>query len=293
MDAPGVHAEGTAGCAAALGGDGHLRRAGGVGVLVQFTPARPRRAHCHFRRVGHRQRSDAASDARHPPARGSIRVRRGDRFTEGAGERPREPGGAARDYGTERRLYGGGHGRRGARRGNRTDRQRAQSSISAGVWLRPAGRWAVANDSGPHEERRTFHACAARVLRRPVIEWGNVESAMTRVRKVLIVDDEPPVRTLLARWLTAWGYAVREAATAQEALDIMAADPADIVLSDINMPEQDGLWLAEQVHARWPAAAIVMSTGRDDPEAVRKSRIAGAVGYVIKPFDPVMVRETV
>jgi CheY-like chemotaxis protein len=116
---------------------------------------------------------------------------------------------------------------------------------------------------------------------------------MTRVRKVLIVDDEPPVRTLLARWLTGWGYAVREAATAQEALDIMVADPADIVLSDINMPEQDGLWLAEQVHARWPAAAIVMSTGRDDPEAVRKSRIAGAVGYVIKPFDPVMVRETV
>lgn len=98
---------------------------------------------------------------------------------------------------------------------------------------------------------------------------------------------------LLTRWLRGWGYAVRDAATAQEALDIMAADPADIVFSDINMPERDGLWLAGQIHARWPIAAIIMSTAHDEPEIVRQSRLAGAVAYVIKPFDPVMVRETV
>jgi len=70
----------------------------------------------------------------------------------------------------------------------------------------------------------------------------------------------------------------------------MAADPADIVLCDINMPEHDGLWLAEQVHAQWPTTAVIMSTARDDSETVRTSRKIGAVAYVIKPFDPVMLR---
>jgi len=49
------------------------------------------------------------------------------------------------------------------------------------------------------------------------------------------------------------------------------------------MPERDGLWLAEQVHARWPHAAIVMSTAHQDPHIVQTSRKVGAVAYVTKP----------
>jgi CheY-like chemotaxis protein len=114
---------------------------------------------------------------------------------------------------------------------------------------------------------------------------------MTQGKKVLIVDDEPPIRVILTRWLTGWGYGVRDVGGAVEALDVMATEPADIVLCDINMPEHDGLWLAEQVHAQWPQTAIVMSTGRDDPPTVRTSRRLGAVAYVLKPFDPVLLRE--
>lgn len=114
---------------------------------------------------------------------------------------------------------------------------------------------------------------------------------MAQGGKVLIVDDEPPIRVLLTRWLTGWGYGVRDVGSAVEALDVMATEPADIVLCDINMPEHDGLWLAEQLHARWPQTAVIMSTARDDPKTVRTSRTAGAVAYVIKPFDPVMLRE--
>lgn len=113
---------------------------------------------------------------------------------------------------------------------------------------------------------------------------------MKKPGRVLIVDDEPPVRALLARWLTRWGCTVADAGSASQALALMAANPADILLCDVNMPEQDGVWLAEQVHARWPQTAIVMSTGRDDPETVRASRKAGAVAYVLKPFDPVLLR---
>lgn len=108
---------------------------------------------------------------------------------------------------------------------------------------------------------------------------------------VLIVDDEPPIRMILTRWLTGWGYRVRDVGSAVEALDVMAAEPADIVLCDIAMPEHDGLWLAEQLHTRWPQTAIVMSTGRDDPQTVRTSRKLGAVAYVTKPFDPDLLRQ--
>ena len=73
----------------------------------------------------------------------------------------------------------------------------------------------------------------------------------------------------------------------------MAGDPADIVLCDVAMLEHDGLWLAEQLHARWPHTAIIMSTGRDDPHTVRTSRKVGAVAYVTKPFDPDLVRQAV
>ena len=114
---------------------------------------------------------------------------------------------------------------------------------------------------------------------------------MAQAERVLIVDDELPVRTLLARWLTGWGYRIKHVGSADEALDAMAAEPADILLSDVTMPEHDGLWLAEQVHTRWPKTAIIMSTAHDDADTVRTSRKLGAVAYVIKPFDPVMLRE--
>ena len=109
--------------------------------------------------------------------------------------------------------------------------------------------------------------------------------------RVLIVDDELPIRTLLARMITGWGYGVRHVGSAVEALEVMAAEPADILLCDVSMPEHDGLWLAEQVHARGPSTAIVMSTAHDDTQTVRTSRKLGAVAYVLKPLDPVMLRE--
>ena len=114
---------------------------------------------------------------------------------------------------------------------------------------------------------------------------------MARSLHVLVVDDEPPIRTILTRWLQAWGYDVTPAASAIEALDAMASKPADIVLCDIAMPERDGFWLAERVRTRWPQTAIVMVTAQDDVHTVRKSRQMGAVDYVRKPFDEALLRQ--
>ena len=114
---------------------------------------------------------------------------------------------------------------------------------------------------------------------------------MARSGLVLIVDDEPPIRGLLTRWLAKWGYDVREAGSAVEALDAMAAEPAGILLCDVTMPEHDGLWLAERVHPRWPRTAIIMCSGHDDLQTVRTSRTLGATAYVTKPFDPGLLRQ--
>jgi CheY-like chemotaxis protein len=113
----------------------------------------------------------------------------------------------------------------------------------------------------------------------------------TRREKVLVVDDEAGIRMLLTRMLQDWGYGVRDVGSATEALQLIASDPPEIVLCDVSMPEHDGLWLAEQVHARWPHIAIIMSTAHQDPHTVRTSRKVGAVAYVTKPFVPYLVQE--
>jgi len=116
---------------------------------------------------------------------------------------------------------------------------------------------------------------------------------MTSKHEILVVDDEQPIRAILTRWLTRWGYEVREAGNAAEALDAMSAVPAGIIVCDIGMPDHDGLWLAEQVHERWPATAVIMGTGIDESVIVRTSRRVGAVAYVTKPFDADLLRQAI
>jgi len=109
--------------------------------------------------------------------------------------------------------------------------------------------------------------------------------------KVLVVDDDIRIRLLLTRLLTGWGYAVGHAGSAEEALEVMTSEPADILLSDIAMPRHDGLWLLQQARGRWPHTAIVMITAHQDAPTVQASRKMGAVGYVTKPIVAYMLRE--
>jgi two-component system response regulator FlrC len=108
---------------------------------------------------------------------------------------------------------------------------------------------------------------------------------------VLVVDDEDAIRRLLTRWLTGWGYEAKEAANAEDALEIMATEPADIMLCDVMMPVHDGIWLAEQVRGRWPQTAVIMASSAQDMETVMRMRKQGAVDYVTKPFGREMLRQ--
>jgi CheY-like chemotaxis protein len=108
---------------------------------------------------------------------------------------------------------------------------------------------------------------------------------------VLIVDDEPVVREFMARCLSDWGYAVQEAASADEAMDFMVARPASVVLCDVKMPGHDGFWLADRLRSEWPGTPVVMASGIDDLQTIRHSRDLGAVDYISKPITPKQLRE--
>ena len=108
---------------------------------------------------------------------------------------------------------------------------------------------------------------------------------------VLVVDDEEVIRRLLARWLADWGYEAKQAGNAEDAIDIMTAEPADILLCDVMMPVHDGIWLAEQVRGRWPQTAVIMASSAQDMETVMRMRKQGAVDYVTKPFGREMLRQ--
>jgi DNA-binding NtrC family response regulator len=109
---------------------------------------------------------------------------------------------------------------------------------------------------------------------------------------VLVVDDEESIRRLLIRWLAGWGYQAQEAPTASDALELMATEPATIILCDVMMPVHDGVWLAEQVRARWPQTAVIMASSAQDMETVMRMRKQGAIDYLTKPFGREMLRQS-
>jgi two-component system NtrC family response regulator len=103
------------------------------------------------------------------------------------------------------------------------------------------------------------------------------------MHSLLVVDDQPVIRALVARLARAAGYTVSEACCAGEALDCMAASPAAVVLCDISMPDRSGLWLATQLRGQFPDTALVMMTGFGQRE-LEAGLEKGAMGCLAKPF---------
>jgi DNA-binding NtrC family response regulator len=112
--------------------------------------------------------------------------------------------------------------------------------------------------------------------------------------RVLIVDDEAPLRRLLQNWVEAQGADVIEAGTAEEGLSLVETGGAPAVaLCDIRLPGKDGLWLAEQLHARFPETVVLMTTGVLEFGAAVHSLQAGVVDYLVKPFKRERLAEAV
>lgn len=104
--------------------------------------------------------------------------------------------------------------------------------------------------------------------------------------RILIVDDEDQIRTLLTRLLSAQGYECITAESPTAARRILEELPVALVLSDLNMPGESGLDFTRDVLEQYPDTAVVMVTGMDDRRFADLAIEHGAYGYVLKPFKP-------
>jgi two-component system, OmpR family, KDP operon response regulator KdpE len=101
--------------------------------------------------------------------------------------------------------------------------------------------------------------------------------------KVLVVDDEPPIRKLLRMGLTTQGYEILEATNGKAALELLAEGPALIIL-DLGLPDIQGHELLRMIRARNDAVPIVVLSSRDDEAGKVQALDLGADDYLTKPF---------
>ncbi|MGZ8361510.1 MAG: response regulator, partial [Allosphingosinicella sp.] len=106
---------------------------------------------------------------------------------------------------------------------------------------------------------------------------------MSRNPRILVVDDEPQIRTLLRATLIRAGYQVVEAGSGRETLNALAIDKPDLVLLDLGLPDRDGLELVETLGKS--ETKVIVVSARDDTEQTVAARDRGADDYVTKPFD--------
>src|SRR5438067_175659 len=100
---------------------------------------------------------------------------------------------------------------------------------------------------------------------------------------VLIVDDEPALREVMARWVKAMGLDADTVGSAEEALETLQLRHYEVAVIDVRMPGGDGLWLAKELHREHPDTAVVIATAYTDllEGDSPQRRIAD---FLIKPF---------
>ena len=105
---------------------------------------------------------------------------------------------------------------------------------------------------------------------------------------VLAVDDSKTMRDMVSFTLRGAGYTVLEAENGVAALKVLEGKKPDVIITDVNMPEMDGLTLTKRIRAL-PAHSgtpILILTTESDANKKNEGRAAGATGWIVKPFSP-------
>lgn len=111
--------------------------------------------------------------------------------------------------------------------------------------------------------------------------------SQVRIKRLLIVDDEPKICEYLERYFRGLGVAVRTAYGGEEAITIlMDEQPApDTVLLDVHLPDMGGLQVLRRIKELHPEMKVIMVTAEDDEIPRLEAKVYGASGYITKPFD--------
>ncbi len=112
---------------------------------------------------------------------------------------------------------------------------------------------------------------------------------------ILIADDSRMMRTMVRDALETVSHHVVEAPDGRAALDLLDSTDADLIITDVNMPELDGLSLVRKLrqHGRYRFTPILVLTTEGSEEMKQQGRAAGATGWLVKPFDAEQLRHTV
>lgn len=104
------------------------------------------------------------------------------------------------------------------------------------------------------------------------------------IKRILIVDDEENTRIGLSKLLTQEGFEVGSAANGNEALDYLVHKKVNLVISDINMPDMNGLAFLRELSRRYPSTNVIMITAYGGVESYLEAMNLGAYEYLHKPI---------
>ena len=102
---------------------------------------------------------------------------------------------------------------------------------------------------------------------------------------ILIVDDEQSYRQLLSLVFEEQGNTIRTAMNGRQALDLLSAEPADVIISDVKMPDMDGIEMLRSVRETLPDLGVILMTAFASVETAREAFKLGADDFIQKPFD--------
>lgn len=114
-------------------------------------------------------------------------------------------------------------------------------------------------------------------------------------KTVMIVDDSSSLRQVVRMALTKAGYDVLEAGDGQEALSKLSGQKVHLIISDVNMPNMDGLTFVKQLkqQAAYKFVPVIMLTTEGQEQKKQEGRAAGAKAWMVKPFQPAQMLSAV
>lgn len=115
------------------------------------------------------------------------------------------------------------------------------------------------------------------------------------MKRILTVDDSPSMRAMISFTLQAEGFETTEAVDGQDALDKVQGENFDLIISDVNMPRMNGIEFVGKArkldaHQFTPILMLTTESGND---IKAQGKAAGATGWIVKPFDPKKLLDTV
>ncbi len=106
------------------------------------------------------------------------------------------------------------------------------------------------------------------------------------MKKILVIDDEPSVRTSSKRTLAPQGYDVTLVESGRAGIELLERETFEVILLDLKMPDMDGIDVLKVIMERWPVIKVIIVTGYSTVDTAVEALRLGAFNHIEKPFTP-------